>query len=93
MSLMIVLGADFSDADRLSWLQRDGSSRRTLRARRCAASASRVALTSAHPGLHWVITVPTASQKLDALQQSVANIPAPSVATSVTLPKAQPPKR
>ena len=35
----------------------------------------------------------TLTEKLDALQQSVANIPAPSVATSVTLPKAQPSKR
>src|SRR4029078_13206171 len=35
----------------------------------------------------------TLTEKLDALQQSVANIPAPSVATSVALPKAQPSKR
>ena len=37
--------------------------------------------------------IATLTEKLDALQQSVANIPAPSVATSVTLPKAQPSKR
>ena len=37
--------------------------------------------------------IATLTEKLDALQQSVANIPAPSVATSVTLPKTQPSKR
>ena len=37
--------------------------------------------------------IATLTEKLDALQQSVANIPAPSVATSVTLSKAQPSKR
>jgi uncharacterized coiled-coil protein SlyX len=37
--------------------------------------------------------IATLSEKLDALQQSVANIPSPSVAAPVTLPKAQPSKR
>ena len=37
--------------------------------------------------------IATLTEKLDALQQSVANIPALSVATPVTLPKAQPSKR
>ena len=37
--------------------------------------------------------IATLTEKLDALQQSVANIPAPSVATPATLPKAQPSKR
>jgi uncharacterized protein HemX len=37
--------------------------------------------------------IATLTEKLDALQQSVANIPAPPVATSVALPKAQPSKR
>ena len=37
--------------------------------------------------------IATLTEKLDALQQSVANIRAPSVATSVILPKAQPSKR
>ena len=37
--------------------------------------------------------IATLTEKLDALQQSVANIPALSVATPITLPKAQPSKR
>ncbi|XIA64492.1 hypothetical protein ACFIOY_37560 [Bradyrhizobium sp. TZ2] len=37
--------------------------------------------------------IATLTEKLDALQQSVANIPAPSVGAPVTLPKAQPSKR
>jgi hypothetical protein len=37
--------------------------------------------------------IATLTERLDALQQSVANIPAPSVAAPVTLPKAQPSKR
>ena len=37
--------------------------------------------------------IATLTEKLDALQQSVANIPALSVATPATLPKAQPSKR
>ena len=37
--------------------------------------------------------IATLTEKLDALQQSVANIPALSVATPVTLPKAQPSKK
>jgi uncharacterized protein HemX len=37
--------------------------------------------------------ITTLTEKLDALQQSVANIPALSVATPVTLPKAQPSKK
>jgi len=37
--------------------------------------------------------IATLTEKLEALQQSVANIPAPSVAEPVPLPKAQPSKR
>ena len=37
--------------------------------------------------------IATLTEKLDALQQSVANIPALSVATPATLPKAQPSKK
>ena len=37
--------------------------------------------------------IATLTEKLEALQQSVANIPAPSVAAPVQLPKAQPSKR
>ena len=37
--------------------------------------------------------IATLTEKLDALQQSVANIPVPPVAAPVTLPKAQPSKR
>ena len=37
--------------------------------------------------------IATLTEKLDVLQQSVANIPAPSVAAPVTIPKAQPSKR
>ena len=37
--------------------------------------------------------IATLTEKLDALQQSVANIPSLSVATPITLPKAQPSKR
>jgi uncharacterized coiled-coil protein SlyX len=37
--------------------------------------------------------IATLTEKLDALQQSVANIPALSVATPASLPKAQPSKK
>ena len=37
--------------------------------------------------------IATLTEKLDALQRSVANIPAPSVAAPVTQPKAQPSKK
>lgn len=37
--------------------------------------------------------IATLTEKLDALQQSVANIPAPSVAALVTQPKGQPSKK
>ena len=37
--------------------------------------------------------IATVTEKLDALQRSVANIPAPSVAAPVTQPKAQPSKK
>ena len=37
--------------------------------------------------------IATLTEKLDALQQSVANIPVPPVAAPVTPPKAQPSKR
>ena len=37
--------------------------------------------------------IATLNEKLDALQQSVANIPAPPIAAPVQLPKAQPSKR
>jgi uncharacterized coiled-coil protein SlyX len=37
--------------------------------------------------------IATLTEKLDALQQSVANIPAPSVAAPLALPKAPPSKK
>ena len=62
--------------------RRRGSSRRTRRARRCAGSAWRMALVSAHPGLHNSAQMENPTKASTAMLRTITAIAASSIVES-----------